>query len=77
LYNVYYSELKGSSQDKLLFDLRLDNKIDDGIINKLKKESFRKDELLKYAQNTFILSNIKKSFELLLQDPPKKIYIIA
>jgi predicted transport protein len=72
LYNIYYSELKGSSQDKLLFDFRLDEKIDDDILNKLKKESFAKDDLLKYAQNTFILSNIKKSFESLLQDPSKK-----
>jgi hypothetical protein len=72
LYNVYYSELKGSSQDKLLFDLQLDDKIDEEILNKLKKESFERDDLLKYAQNTFILSNIKKSFESLLQDPSKK-----
>jgi predicted transport protein len=72
LYNVYYSELKGTSQDKLLFDLRLDEKIDEGIISKLKKESFERDDLLKYAQDTFILSNIKKSFESLLQDPSKK-----
>lgn len=72
LYNVYYSELKGSSQDKLLFDFYLDDKIDEEIINRLKKDSFEKDELLKYAQDTFILNNIKKSFESLLQDPSKK-----
>jgi hypothetical protein len=72
LYNVYYSELKGTSQEKLLFDLQLDEKIDEEILNKLKKESFERDDLLKYAQNTFILSNIKKSFESLLQDPSKK-----
>jgi hypothetical protein len=72
LYNVYYSELKGSSQDKLLFDIQLDENIDEEILIKLKKESFEKDDLLKYAQNTFILSNIKKSFESLLQDPSKK-----
>lgn len=72
LYNVYYSELKGSTQDKLLFDLQLDEKINEEMLNKLKKESFEKDDLLKYAQNTFILSNIKKSFESLLQDPSKK-----
>ena len=76
LYNVYYSELKGSSQDKLLFDLRLEEDIDEGILSKLKKESFEKDELLKYAQDTFILSNIKKSFESLLQDPPKKFILL-
>jgi len=72
LYNVYYSDLKGSSQDKLLFDIQLDEKIDEELLNKLKKESFEKDDLLKYAQNTFILSNIKKSFESLLQEPSKK-----
>ena len=72
LYNIYYSELKGSSQDKLLFDLRLDEKIDEEVLNKLRKEAFEKDDLLRYAQNTFILSNIKKSFESLLQDPSKK-----
>jgi hypothetical protein len=72
LYNVYYSDLKGSSQDKLLFDLQLDENIDEEILNKLRKESFEKDVLLKYAQNTFILSNIKNSFESLLQDPSKK-----
>jgi len=76
IYNVYYSELKGSSQDKLLFDLQLDEKIDEEILSKLKKESFEKDELLKYAQNTFILSNIKKSLESLLQDPSKKFIVL-
>jgi hypothetical protein len=72
LYNVYYSDLKGSSQEKLLFDIQLDDKIDEEILNKLKKESFEKDNLLKYAQNTFILNNIKKAFDTILQDPSKK-----
>jgi len=72
LYNVYYSELKGSSQDKLLFDLQLDEKINEEMLNLLRRESLEKDDLLKYAQDTFILSNIKKSFEALLQEPSKK-----
>jgi hypothetical protein len=72
LYNVYYSELKGSGQEKLLFDLKLEGKIDEDLLNKLTKESFEKDDLLKYAQNTFILSNIKKTFEFLFEDPPRK-----
>jgi hypothetical protein len=76
LYNVYYSELKGASQDKLLFDFQLDEKVDEEILNRLKKDSFEKNELLKYAQEIFILSNIKKSFESLLQDPPKKFITI-
>jgi len=76
LYNVYYSELKGKSHEKLLFDLQLDEKIDEEIISKLKRESFERDDLLRYAQNTFILSNIKGAFELLLQDPSKKFLTI-
>jgi hypothetical protein len=72
LYNIYYSELKGSGKGRLLFDFQLDEKIDKEIINRLKKDSFKKDILLKYAQNIFILNNIKKSLETLLQDPPKK-----
>jgi hypothetical protein len=72
LYKIYYSKLDGANKEKLLFDFQLDENVDEEIINKLKKDTVAKDELLNFAQNTFILTNVKKTLEALFQDPPKK-----
>jgi hypothetical protein len=72
LYNVYYSKLDGSNKDKLLFDFQLEGNVDEDIINKLRKDAVSKDELLNFAQNTFILTNVKKTLESLFQEPTKK-----
>jgi predicted phage tail component-like protein len=72
LYKIFYSKLDGANKDKLLFDFQLDETIDEDIINKLRKGSVANDELLNFAQNTFILTNVKKTLEALFQDPPKK-----
>ncbi|MDR1278709.1 MAG: type I restriction enzyme HsdR N-terminal domain-containing protein [Treponema sp.] len=72
LYRIYYSKLDGANKDKLLFDFQLDENVDEELINKLRKDSVAKDELLNYAQNTFVLTNVKKTLEALFQDPPKK-----
>jgi hypothetical protein len=72
LYKIYYSKLDGANKDKLLFDFQLDENVDEESINKLKKDTVAKDDLLNFAQNTFILTNVKKTLEALFQDPPKK-----
>lgn len=71
LYKIYYSELKGDSKDKLLFDFQLDEDVDEDIVNKLRKNVVANDELLKFAQHTYVSTNVKKALELLFQDPPK------
>jgi hypothetical protein len=71
-YNIYYSKLDGPNTEKLLFDFQLDEDIDEENINRLRKESVKDNELLDFAKNTFILTNLKKTIEALFQDPQKK-----
>ncbi len=73
LFRIYYSELKGSGRDKLLQEFSILDDLDDEIIEKLQKSSIENDNLLNYAKNIFILTNIKKTIENLFQSPNKKI----
>jgi len=73
LYRIYYSELKGSGKDKLLQEFSILNDIDEEILEKLYKSNVEHDNLLSYAKNIFILTNIKKTIENLFQSPNKKI----
>jgi hypothetical protein len=73
LYKIYYSKLDGASKDKVLFDFTLNNDVDEEVISRLHKNNIEKDELLKYAQETYILSNVKKTLENLFQTPPRKL----
>lgn len=72
LYKIFYSELKGSGKDKLLQEFSITDELDEDLLEKLYKSSFAIDKLLVYAKNIFILTNIKKTLESLLQQPSKK-----
>ncbi|MFP3040690.1 hypothetical protein LQZ19_02600, partial [Treponema primitia] len=72
LYNIYYAKLDGPNTEKLLFDFQLNDDLDEEIINRLKKESVKNDELSGFAKQTFILTNLKKTLEALFQEPQKK-----
>ncbi len=72
-YRIYCTNLKGANIDKLLFQFSLlDDKPDENI-NKLSKEAVEKDELLKYANEVYLYSNIKTAIEELLQKPSRRL----
>jgi hypothetical protein len=73
LYKIYYSKLDGANKDKLLFDFQLDENVDEELINKLKKDTVAKDDLLNFAQNTFILTNVKKNTGSFVSRSTKKV----
>ena len=72
LYKIYYAELKGVGADKLLKEFSIFGTIDEDLITRLTKKAFETDELLKYAKNISLLTNIKKAVENLFQSPDKK-----
>jgi hypothetical protein len=71
LYRIYYAELKGVGNDKLLDEFSLIHKYDEDLIEKLRKESFENDLLLTYARNISLYTNIKKAIEKLFQSSNK------
>lgn len=73
LYKIYYAELKGAGKDKLLQEFSIVGDYDEDVIDLLQKDSFRKNRLLDYAKNIFVLTNIKKAIENIFQAPPKKV----
>lgn len=72
LYKIYYAEMKGVGADKLLKEFSIFGTIDEELIARLTKKAFETDELLKYAKNISLLTNIKKAVENLFQSPDKK-----
>jgi len=71
LYRIYYAELKGVGNDKLLDEFCLTEDYDEDLIEKLSKESFENDSLLTYARNISLYTNIKKAIEKLFQSSNK------
>ena len=71
LYRIYYAELKGVGNDKILDEFCLTGDYDEDLIEKLSKESFENDTLLNYARNIFLYTNIKKAIEKLFQSSSK------
>lgn len=73
LYRIYYAELKGVGNDKLLDEFCLTENYDEDLIEKLSKESFENDALLTYARNISLYTNIKKAIEKLFQSSNKSL----
>jgi predicted transport protein len=73
IYKVYYIELRGARENKLLFDFNISDKYDDDEVSMLSKEAIKKDSLLLYARKIFIYSNVKTAIEKLFHTQPKKI----
>lgn len=71
LYKIYYAELKGVGNDKLLDEFSLSENIMEDLIEKLSKEAFQNDVLLIYSKNISLYTNIKKAIEKLFQSSNK------
>jgi len=71
LYRIYYAELRGVGNDKLLDEFCLTDDYDEDLIEKLSKDSFENDALLTYARNISLYTNIKKAIEKLFQSSNK------
>lgn len=71
LYRIYYAELKGVGNDKLLFEFTISSEIDEDLLDKLSKHSIQNDSLLKYARNISLYTNVKKAVEKLFQSTNK------
>lgn len=73
LYRIYYAELKGVGNDKLLDEFFLTSDYDEDLIEKLSKESFENDSLLTFARNISLYTNIKKAIEKLFMSSNKSL----
>ena len=73
LYRIYYTELKGVGNDKLLDEFCLTGVFDIELIDKLSKESFENDVLLNYSRNISLYTNVKKAIEKLFQSSNKEL----
>lgn len=73
LYRIYYTELKGVGNDKLLDEFCLTGVFDIELIEKLSKESFENDVLLNYSRNISLYTNVKKAIEKLFQSSNKEL----
>lgn len=71
LYKIYYAELKGVGNDKLLDEFSLSENMTEELIEKLSKEAFQNDVLLTYSRNISLYTNIKKAIEQLFQSSNK------
>jgi len=76
LYKIFYSKLEGPNTEKILFDFILNDDLDEETITRINKENVKKDVLINYAKETYILTNIKKTLEALFQNPSKKLITI-
>ena len=63
IYRIYYSELKGIGNDKLLEEFILTEDFDEDMIDRLSKTAIEKNVLLSYAKNISLYTNIKKAIE--------------
>lgn len=73
LYRIYYAELKGVGNDKLLDEFCLTGEYDEDLIEIISKKSFENDALLTYARNISLYTNIKKAIEKLFQSSDKSL----
>ncbi len=73
LYRIYYAELKGIGNDKLLYEFCITEEYDEDLIEILSKESIKNDVLLTYARNIYLYTNIKKAIEKLFQSSNKSL----
>lgn len=73
LYRIYYAELKGVGNDKLLDEFCLSKEYDEDLVEKLSKESFQNDALLTYSRNISLYTNIKKAIEKLFKSSNKSL----
>ncbi len=71
-YKIYYSELKGIGKDKLLQEFIPSDNVDDDVLEKLSKESFKKDLLLNYSRKISLYTSVKKAIENLFQSADRK-----
>jgi predicted transport protein len=72
LYRIYYSQLKGIGKDKLLAEFAISGEWDESLVLKLSRQAFAEDELVTYAEDLFILTNIKDAVETMLALPPRR-----
>lgn len=71
LYRIYYSELKGVGNDKLLEEFNLTEDFDEDMVDRLSKNAIENNVLLSYAKNISLYTNIKKALEKLFQSSNK------
>jgi len=72
LYRIYYSQLRGIGEEKLLAEFMISGDWDEILVAKLRRTAFAENELVNYARDLFILANIKDAVETLFANPSRR-----
>lgn len=72
LYRIYYSQLKGIGRDKLLAEFSISGEWDESLVMKLSRKAFAEDDLVTYARDLFLLTNIRDAVDTIFTAPPRR-----